>query len=228
MHAAMTAANGNQSFKGIGSDTILTVPQATDQVAVNWVADMSVGTSTTSLSTTLTDTMDPMVVLSHGHTMPAAAVSGRFCDADMHTSTEQWQAKTDTLALSFWNHTTTAFSNQSMSSNTAITLTSFNMATTPMEPPRDTHSGTTLRQGQPPDTARQPVFWYCIDLAFSYLWSDKFQSARPPDNKQSPKPSSRPPDDKGSHELCGCSLKIPEGHPYSASTRTAQTQDTDS
>ena len=69
---------------------------------------------------------------------------------------------------------------------------------TPTEPPRDARSGGALRRGWPPDTAKQPAFWYCTDLAFGYLRSDKFQSARPPDDKQSPKPSGRPPDD-GDH-----------------------------
>ena len=76
-------------------------------------------------------------------------------------------------------------------------------------------------------TAKQPAFWYCIDLAFGYLQSDKFQSARPPDDKQSPKPSGRPPDDERPHELRGCNSKIPEGQPCGASAKTAQTQDTD-
>ena len=120
--AAMTAANGTRSFKGIGSDTVLTVPQATDQVAVSQAADVSVGAGTTSLSMTPTDTMDPTAAMSHGHAMLAAAVFGRFSDADAHTSTARWQAKTDTLALGFWNNTTTALSNQSTSSNMAIKL----------------------------------------------------------------------------------------------------------
>ena len=67
-----------------------------------------------------------------------------------------------------------------------------------------------------------------IDLAFGYLQSDKFQSARPPDDKQSPKPSGRPPDDERSHELRGRISKIPEGQPYGADTKTAQMRGTDS
>ena len=152
----------------------------------------------------------------------------------VHTSTAQWQARTDTLASApgFWNNTTNAFSNELTSSNTAITPASFNMAAAAMEPPRDAQSGATLRRGRPPDTARQPAFWYCIDLAFGYLQSGKFQSARPPDDKQSPKPSGRPghqtvADDERSHKLRSCSLKTLEGQPCGASTKTAQTQDTD-
>ena len=170
----MTAANGTRSFKGIRSGTVLTVPQATDKVAVSRTAGGSAGAGTTSLSTTPTDTMNPTAALSHGHAMLAAAVLGRFSDADAHTSTEQCQAKAGTLALGFWNTTTTAFSNQSTSSNTAITPTSFNAATTPTESPRDTQSGATLRRGRPPDLdmARQPAVWHCIDLAFGCSQSD--------------------------------------------------------
>ena len=55
----MTAANGTQSFKGIGSGTALMVLQATDKVAVSWMADTSTEAGTTSLGTALVDTIDP-------------------------------------------------------------------------------------------------------------------------------------------------------------------------
>ena len=98
---------------------------------------------------------------------------------------------------------------------------------TPTEPPRDARSGGALRRGWPPDTAKQPAFWYCTDLAFGYLRSDKFQSARPPDDKQSPKPSGRPPDGERPHELRGWISKTTGGQPYGATTKMAQSQDTD-
>ena len=113
------------------------------------------------------------------------------------------------------------------SSNTATKPTSSTTATTPTEPPRDAQSGATLRRGRPPDTAKQPAFWYCTDLAFGYLRSDKFQSARPPDDKQSPKPSGRPPDGERPHELRGWISKTTGGQPYGATTKMAQSQDTD-
>ena len=168
------------------------------------------------------------LALPHSHTLLAATVSGRPSHADAHTATEQWHAKPGTLALGFWNNATTAFSDQPMSPDMATTRTSSTTATMLTEPPRDAKSGATLRRGRPPDMAKQPAFRCCIDLTFSYLWSDKSQLARPPDDKQSPKPSSRSPDDKRSHELRGRISKIPEGQPYGAATRTAQTQDTDS
>ena len=125
MDAATTAANGTQSFKGIGSDTVLTVPQATDKVTVSRTAYASAGAGTTSQGTTPTDTMDPKPALPHGHAMLATTVLGRVPDADAHTATEQWQPKTDTLALGFCNNTTTTFSNQSTSINTVTTPASF-------------------------------------------------------------------------------------------------------
>ena len=136
----MTAANVSQSFKGIGSGTALMVLQATDKVAVSWMAGTSTEAGTTSLGTALVDTIDPKAVLPHSHAMLATAVLGRFPDADAHTATEQWQARTDMLALGFWNNTTTAFSNQS----TQNLPMSFNTATALMEPPRDAQSGATL------------------------------------------------------------------------------------
>ena len=150
-----------------------------------------------------------------------------FSDADAHTAIDQWRIRTDTPALGFWNRASTAISNQPPSSTTATTPTSSTTATTPTEPPQDAQSGATLRRGRPPDAAKQQAFWFSINLAFGYVQTDKFQSARPPDDKQSPKPSSRRPDDERSHELHGRISKNPEGQPYGAATKTAQTRDTD-
>ena len=74
-------------------------------------ADVPTGAGITSPGTKPTDTVDPKTALSHGHTLLATTGLGRFSDADAHTATEQWRAKTDTLALDFWNNTTTASSN---------------------------------------------------------------------------------------------------------------------
>ena len=54
-----------------------------------------------SQGTTPTGTVDPKAALSHSHPLLAAAVLGRLFDADAHTATEQWEAKTDMLALGF-------------------------------------------------------------------------------------------------------------------------------
>ena len=167
------------------------------------------------------DTVDPKAALLHGHALLATAVLGGLSDADAHTTTEQWRAKTDTLALGFWNRVTTAISNHPTSLSTANKPTNSTTATTPTEQPRHAQSGATLRRGRPLDTAKQQAIWHSIDLAFGYLQFDKFLSARPPDDKQSPKPSSRPPDDERSHELHGRISKTPEGQPYGAATKTA-------
>ena len=45
----------------------------------------------------------------------------------------------------------------------------------------------------------------------TYSRPDKFQPARPPDDKQSPKPSGRPPDGERSHELRDWISKTLEG-----------------
>ena len=76
------------------------------------------GIGTTSQGTILADTVHPKTALSHGHALLAATVPGRLSDADVHTTTEQWRAKADTLALDFWNRATTAISNQPTSSTT--------------------------------------------------------------------------------------------------------------
>ena len=91
----------------------------------------SAGASTTSQGTEPTGTVDQKTALSHGHALLAATVLGRLSDADTHTATEQWRAKTDTLALGFWNNATTAFSNQPTSPNTATKPASSNTATMP-------------------------------------------------------------------------------------------------
>ena len=103
-------------------------------------------------------------------------------------------------------------------------------------------SRATLQQGRPLalDPTKQPAFWFDSDLAFGYLQSDKFMSARPPDDGQLPRQRGRPPDDEHSPkhrgrpsdderspEQRGRTPRIPEGQPSGAATKTAQTQDTD-
>ena len=87
------------------------------------------------------------------------------------------------------------------------------MATTPTQPYHRTHrvAPHSHEGGHRTQLSSQP-FGPIVNIAFAfgYLQSDKFQSARPPDDKQSPKTSSRPPDDEWSHELCGRISKIPK------------------
>ena len=63
--------------QGIGSDTVSTVPKATDEVAVSQTADASAGAGTTSQGTIPTDTVDPKAALPHGHARLAIVVLGR-------------------------------------------------------------------------------------------------------------------------------------------------------
>ena len=162
--AITTTADGTQTLNGIGLDTASTVPKATDEVAVSPATDTSAGVGTTRPGTRPTDTVDPKAALPHSHALLATTVLGRLSDADAHTTTDQWRIGTDTVALGFWNCATTAIGNQPTSSTTA---------TTPAEPPHGAQNGATLRQGRPPDTAKQQAFWSNNDLAFGYLQLDK-------------------------------------------------------
>ena len=54
-------------MNGIGSDTVSTVPKATDEVAVSPVTDMSAGISSTRAATRPTYATDPKAALPDGH-----------------------------------------------------------------------------------------------------------------------------------------------------------------
>ena len=221
VHEATTDANTNARQSADGGCS-----QPRDCMRLDSIS-LRQHSGTTSQGTEPTDTVDPKTALPHGHALLATTVLGRLSDAAAHTASEQWQAKTDMLALGFWNHATTSISNQPTGPNPAAKPTSSTTTTTPAEPLRAAQSGATLRRGRPPDPAKQPAFWYSSDLAFGYLQSDRFQSARPPDDQQSPKPSGRPPDDERSHKLHGWISKTTGGQAYGAATKTAPSQDTD-
>ena len=142
---------------------------------------------------------------------------GRFSETSAHSATNQWQTKTDTLALSFWNSAIITIGTPSTNHWHPINKPEFDYGSG-----ADGRSLLTLGVWNVPRyagrcgtrLAETKDFVQHIDLVLSYLQSDQVMSATPSGNKQS-------------HNQRGRISRIPVGQPCSAATRTAQMRDTD-